>query len=874
MAEVSPVSTEPAPSAAPSSLAGDFANLGVEEELHVVDRATRELVADAPRLLEQLPADSYSDELQRSVVETNTAVRDDLSGLREELVAARRRLVAVAAAADRGVVAAGTVPLVDPLRLAVTPTTRYQRMLDDYQVLVREQLICGAQVHVQIGDRDLAVAIAQRVTPFLPTLLALSASSPYWMGEDSGYASMRSLLWQRWPTAGLSGEIASAAEHQGLIDDLIASGTITDAGMIYFDVRPSQHLPTLELRVTDACPDLDDVLLLAGLFRALVRHQRDHVLAGTPPARVPAPLLRSALWRAARSGLEGDLLHLPHSPRPVPAAEAVGQLLRELGDQLDEAGDRDTVTELATRALAGGSSAARQRAAYARRGRLSDVVDLLIETTDPDHVPAPWPGTRAPAPPGLPAYRRPGDEVLPETGTPPRYQGILSTFESLGAVELRARDRQRGDEQRSRGVTFGVGGAASGRLAPIDLFPRLVSAPDWEFLTAALAQRARALNAFLHDVYAERAVVRDGVVPGWVIRSAPGLSSAGALVAGDRPRAAVAGMDLVRDGDGHWFVLEDNLRVPSGLGYAVQNRRLSQTVLPDLPHPESLLDVEPATSLLLGALRAAGRSGAADEPRVVLLSEGADSGAWFEHNFLAGEMGVPLAFCSDLLVDSGTVWHLHDGARTRVDVLYLRMDEDQLLHSSGADGRPLAPALLAAVGTGRVALANAPGNGVGDDKAVYGFVPAMIDYYLNEKPLLASVPTFLCGVEEQLDQVLGRIGELVLKPVDGYGGQGVLIGPLASEKELAATRRQVEAAPHRWIAQELVQLSTHPCFDGNGLVPRHVDLRAFVFSSGPGAADIRVAPAALTRTAPAQSMVVNSSRGGGSKDTWVMGGAG
>lgn len=301
--------------------------------------------------------------------------------LRVELTRLRGELASAAEAEGLGLVAAGTVPLVDPLRLAVTPSTRYARMLDDYQLLAREQLICGLQVHVQLSDRDVAVAVAQRVSPFLPCLLALSASSPFWFGEDSGYASARSLVWQRWPTAGLSGEISSAAEHDALVADLVMSEVISDPGMIYFDVRPSAHVPTLELRVMDACPNLDDVVLLAGLFRALVRRERDSAALGSPPLPIAAPLLRAAMWRAARSGLEGRLLDLPLSPRPVPAAGAVRDLLGGLRPWLEEAGDWQEVTTLAERAIARGSSAARQRSVYQRRGRLADVVDHLVDGT-------------------------------------------------------------------------------------------------------------------------------------------------------------------------------------------------------------------------------------------------------------------------------------------------------------------------------------------------------------------------------------------------------------------------------------------------------------------------------------------------------------
>ena len=827
-------------------------------------------MAQGPHLLHQLPAEGFCAELHRSVVESNTPVCGGLAELRSALVRSRQVLATVAQAEGLGVVAAGTVPLVDPLRLAITSSSRYERMLEDYQLLVREQLICGAQVHVQLSDRDVAVAVAQRLSVYLPVLLALSASSPFWMAEDSGYASMRSLVWQRWPTAGLGGEVSSAAEHDALVADLVASGTISDAGMVYFDIRPSVRVPTLELRVTDSCPDVDTVILIAGLFRALVRRGRDDVLAGVPAIRRPAPLLRVAMWRAARSGLEGELLDLPRSPRPVPAATAVRSLLDEIRPYLAAIGDWDEASTLAEGALARGSSAAEQRRAYQRRGRLADVVDLLLERTRAGGTPPVAVGTAAAASTPYPlrqAYAAAGDEVLRSAGPAAAYDEVLTVLDRLGAGTLRHREIVRDEEQRSHGVTFGVPGEASTRLFPVDLLPRIVSAVDWSALRAGVQQRARALDAFLHDIYADRAVVADGVVPAWVIEGAPGLRPSGVLMHRQTVRAHVCGMDLVRDGSGRWFVLEDNVRVPSGLGYAVQNRRLTSAVMPDLPRPGGLLDVEAAPGMLRDALVASAPPAAADSPRVVLLSEGATGPAWFEHKMLGEEMGVSVAASNDLLVEDDRVFLVRQGARLRVDVVYLRIDEDALVHASGADGRPLGARVLRAVDAGAVTLANAPGNGVGDDKAIYSFVPRLVEYYLGEQPLLATVPTYLCGVPDQLAMVLGRLPQLVCKPVDGYGGEGVLIGPLASAEDLAATRRQILAAPHRWIAQETVDLSTHPSFDGERLVPRHVDLRAFVFLSD----QPRVAPAALTRVAPPGSMVVNSSRGGGSKDTWLLG---
>ncbi|MEN3310598.1 MAG: glutamate---cysteine ligase / carboxylate-amine ligase [Micromonosporaceae bacterium] len=838
--------------------------LGVEEELHVVDLDTRELVPRAPEVLDQLDPAWYSAELYRSVVETNTPVSHGLDELREHVVALRRSAVGVAESLGLGLAAAGTVPLVDLDGLAITPNSRYRRMLDDYQLLAREQLICGAQVHVGIADRDAAVAVSQRVAPALPVLLALSCSSPYWMGEDSGYASVRSLIWMRWPTAGYSGAVESAADHEALVADLIASGTITDPNMIYFDVRPSAHVPTVELRVPDACPAVDTVVLLAGLFRALARREVAAYQAGEPLPAIRAPLHRAAMWRAARSGLEGDLLDLPRSPAPVPAAVAVDRLVADLRPHLEAEGDWDQVVELSAQALGRGSSAARQRRALTRRGRLSDVVDLVLEDTRGSE-------SRLAAASGrqatLRSYVSRADEVFTGAEVAAGYHEIVEALRALGPTGLRQREDARDEEQRARGVTFSIAGETSTRLLPVDLVPRIVAADDWHRLQAGLAQRVRALDAFLNDVYTDRAAVRDGIVPEWVLYGSPEMRPSGALRQGPGVRAHVAGVDLVRDQAGEWYVLEDNLRVPSGIGYAIQNRRLTAAVMSELPTPAALLGVDSVPGMLRRTLEEAAPPAAGDSPGIVLLSQGPDDSAWFEHRLLAMEMGVPLARPVDLFVEDNIVYLLRHGSRRRIDVIYLRMGEDSLVHSGGADGLPLGAALLAAVHAGTVSLANALGNGIGDDKAVYAFVSQLIEYYLGEKPLLADIPTYLCGVPEQRAEVLGRLAELVCKPVDGYGGDRVVIGPHAAPDELAAVRRQILSAPHRWVAQEVVNMSTHPVFDGHQLAPRHVDLRVFVFSGQ----HVVAAPAALTRVAPAGSMIVNSSRGGGAKDTWLLG---
>src|ERR1700712_5744352 len=313
--------------------------LGAEEELHLIDLESWELSARAPQLLSRLPKSSYSAEIQRTTVETNTAVVTSLSELREELLRLRRGLVTVAGREGLGVAAVGTAPRSTFADFELTTTGRYSRMQEQYRLLVDEQLICGTQIHVGVSDRDLAVEIAQRVARDLPVLLALSASSPFWNGQDTGYASIRTTIWQRWPTAGSPGPLGSADEYDELLADLIGSGVIADAKMAYFDVRPSSHAPTLELRVCDACPLVDDAVLIAGLFRAMVRGAEKEIERGDPRDERPLPLHRAAIWQAARGGLSGKLLDDSDHPRPLHAPDAVRRLVGSLREALQELGD-------------------------------------------------------------------------------------------------------------------------------------------------------------------------------------------------------------------------------------------------------------------------------------------------------------------------------------------------------------------------------------------------------------------------------------------------------------------------------------------------------------------------------------------------------
>jgi carboxylate-amine ligase len=833
----------------------EFVAVGVEEEFHTVDLETRRLMPRADSLLEQLPADRFSGELQRSVVETNSRPFIHLIDLVEDLAALRRSVVAAAEPLGLGIVAAGTVPIVDLDALKVTPDARYENMLEEYQILAREQLICGAQVHVDVGDRDLAVAVSHRVSAWLPSLLALSASSPFWLGTDSGYASYRTLLWQRWPTTGPIPPLDSAAEYDQMVDALIRSGVITDAGMIYFDVRPSAHLPTVELRLCDACPRVEDVALLAGLFRALVTLETEAIEAGRPARPVRTELVRATTWRAARTGLEGELVS-PLTGVPVPAARLLVQLLDELRPTLEATGDWELVVELTQASLARGSSADRQRKAYARGG-LDEVVDLLLAETRANTEWQPGAGpNRIEVTAMLAGYDTSGDEaiVFDHSARGP-YGLVLTALDRIGAEGLRERERQRDEVQRKLGMFFHIDGEED-RLFPVDLVPRVISEEDWTPLKAGLTQRVRALEAFLHDAYGSRAVVADGVLPAWAIEDSPGYRAAGRNVPSQTVRCAVAGIDLVRDAAGRWSVLEDNLRVPSGIGYAMANRWLAARILPELVRASHSPGPARAVEMLRGALTAV-------SAELALVTTGPEDSAFYEHQLLAAQLSVPLVRPRDLLVCAdGTV----RAGETLIRVLYRRIDEDELFAAAGADGRPLGPGLLHAIGRGTLTLANAPGNGIADDKALYAFVPQLIEYYLGEAPLLVNVPTFLCRDPAQRAVVLDRLGELVAKPVDGYGGAGVVIGPDASPAELAEVRARIIADPDRWIAQETVALSTHPSFVDGRLEPRAVDLRAFVCLGR----EAVVVPLALTRVAPAGSRIVNSSRGGGSKDTWLV----
>ncbi len=456
-----------------------------------------------------------------------------------------------------------------------------------------------------------------------------------------------------------------------------------------------------------------------------------------------------------------------------------------------------------------------------------------------------------------------------EVVTNPLYDRVLTTLEALGPAELRARAIRRDRLLTADGVTFG--GIAAGhprRPFPIDLMPRILPADQWGYLRRALEQRAATLSAFLDDVYGEQRIVAAGVVPRVVLEAAAGWRDAGRIVRPGAPRATVIGTDLLHDCHGRWLVLEDNLRMPSGLGYALEARRTMATVLPELTPYSQRQWVSDSPQLLRRALEAAAPTPAGGEPAIAVLSSGPSDSAWFEHRMLASAMKAPLVLPRDLISVGDRIAILRPDGPRRIDVLYRRSDEDDLATARSATGEPLLPQLLHAVGAGTLWLANAVGNGVADDKAVYAYVPAMIRYYLGEEPLLDNVETRVLADPDSYREVMSRLADFVVKPVHGPSGQGIVIGPHASATELEELRRRIEARPTGFVAQDLVDTTTHPTLMSHRLEPRRVDLRVFTVSTP----EPRVLSAPLTRVAMQPgSMVVNSSRGGGAKDTWIVG---
>lgn len=461
------------------------------------------------------------------------------------------------------------------------------------------------------------------------------------------------------------------------------------------------------------------------------------------------------------------------------------------------------------------------------------------------------------------------DEMFdPESQVRLPYRQIHAALAQMTQEELRGRTEDLANSYLAQGVTFDFAGEE--RPFPLDAVPRVIERDEWTVLEKGVAQRVRALEAFLSDVYGEQRAVADGILPASLISSSSHFHrQAHGIVSANGVRIQVSGIDLIRDEHGGWRVLEDNVRVPSGVSYVISNRRVMAQTLPELFVQMRVRPVGDYPHKLLQALRASAPSDVTD-PTVVVLTPGVYNSAYFEHTLLARLMGVELVEGRDLFCSGGRVFMRTTAGAQRVDVIYRRVDDEFLDPLQfRADSMLGTPGLMLAARLGNVTIANAVGNGIADDKLIYTYLPDLTRYYLGEEPIIANVDTWRLEEPEALTEVLDRLDELVVKPVDGSGGKGLVVGPAASKAELEELRQRLLADPRGWIAQPVVQLSTIPTLVDGGLRPRHADLRPFAVNDG---RDVWVLPGGLTRVAlPEGQLVVNSSQGGGSKDTWVVG---
>jgi len=467
--------------------------------------------------------------------------------------------------------------------------------------------------------------------------------------------------------------------------------------------------------------------------------------------------------------------------------------------------------------------------------------------------------------------RGPYDEMRAADGAVRAHFRALADWLAETPAERVAEKRREADLLFHRvGITFAVYGDNAGaeRLIPFDTIPRVIPRGEWNELEKGLRQRVAALNRFLHDVYHGQEILKAGVIPAEQVLTNDAYQVA--MLGLELPNhvySHIAGIDLVRHEDGKYHVLEDNLRTPSGVSYMLENRKMMMRLFPELFARQHVHPVEHYPGLLLETLRAAAPPAARD-PVVAVLTPGQHNSAYFEHAFLAQQMGVELVEGMDLFVKDGFVHMRTTTGPQRVDVIYRRIDDaflDPLAFRQ--DSLLGVPGLLSVYRAGNVALANAIGTGVADDKSTYPYVPEMIRFYLHEEPILENVPTWQCKRAQDLEYVLEKMNELVVKEVQGSGGYGMLIGPAAKKSEIDAFRSRIKANPANYIAQPTLSLSTCPTFVESGIAPRHVDLRPFVLSGK----ETKLVPGGLTRVALQEgSLVVNSSQGGGTKDTWVV----
>jgi uncharacterized circularly permuted ATP-grasp superfamily protein len=460
-------------------------------------------------------------------------------------------------------------------------------------------------------------------------------------------------------------------------------------------------------------------------------------------------------------------------------------------------------------------------------------------------------------------------EMMGQKGQP-LLKKIVKRLDKMEIAALRQRARDAERELFNLGITFTVYSDrdAIDRILPFDVIPRVLSKKDWAIIDSGVKQRVAALNLFLHDIYHDEKILKDGIIPEALIKKNKNYrpEMKGVKV----PKGTyvhICGTDLVRDGKGVFRVLEDNARCPSGVSYVIENRHLMMRAFPDLADAIPVADVDGYGARLATALSQVA-PGRMSHPTVALLSPGVYNSAYFEHVFLAREMGVPLVEGRDMLVEDNKVFMRTTAGKQRVDVIYRRID-DAFLDSKAfrKDSMLGVPGLFEACRRGNVTLANAVGTGVADDKAVYAYMPRIIKYYLDEDPILSNVQTNICGEKEGLQKTLDNLDKLVTKPVGEAGGYGVVVGPRATKRELAQLRKQVMSNPANYISQPMIELSVSPTLIGRTIEPRHVDLRPFALTGE----STWVLPGGLTRVAMKRgSLIVNSSQGGGSKDTWVL----
>lgn len=463
------------------------------------------------------------------------------------------------------------------------------------------------------------------------------------------------------------------------------------------------------------------------------------------------------------------------------------------------------------------------------------------------------------------------DEMYSDASVRQQYQKVLAFLQQLSIEELNKKEELAKRLFMSQGITFTVYSSGEGieKIFPFDIIPRIITAGEWSFIEKGIKQRLKALNLFLKDIYSNQFIIKDGVIPAQMIYSCPHyLREMHNFQVPFDIYVHISGIDLIRDSDGSFYILEDNLRTPSGVSYMLENREITKRLFPDLLPNNNVRSVtEYPTILHKNLVSLAPRQ--TYNPTIVLLTPGIYNSAYFEHSTLARLMGVELVEGKDLVVDNHKVYMKTTAGLQQVDVIYRRVD-DEYLDPLVFDPNSLlgVAGIMSAYRKGNVAIVNAAGNGVADDKAIYTFVPAMIRYYLNEEPILKNVPTYQLAKEEELEHVFKNIERMVIKKTNESGGYGMLMGNAASEKEIILYKKEVLKNPREFIAQPIISLSSCPCYMNGTLKPRRIDLRPYALC-GPGG--IEIVPGGLTRVALKEgSLIVNSSQGGGSKDTWVL----